>query len=248
MKYTLAEIRAALPPEKRRSDGLWGRFVLRPLSFYFTWLALKLRMGADAVSALSALVSLASAVLFSCPGFVLPLLGAAGFNLFSILDCVDGNVARITKTAGPWGGWVDAVTGYAAYTEVFTALSLYCYLRRPWWPVLVIGGLTGGANLLARLAYQNYRSFHPSRSLPPTPSPSAGKVFSLSREQYLADLVGISGLLMPALLAAHLLGRGMFLIVGFNFLFYGGGCLFTLGKLVRTCYRERKEETKNGES
>ncbi|MDR3122889.1 MAG: CDP-alcohol phosphatidyltransferase family protein, partial [Treponema sp.] len=133
MAYTFKDIIDSLPPEKRRSDGLWTRFVLRPLSVPLVWLALRLRLSANGVSYLSVLFSVAGGVLFSQKGFVLPLWGAVLLNIFSLLDCVDGGVARTTKTAGPWGGWADAVTGFIAYTAVFLSTGVYLYHRTGWW-------------------------------------------------------------------------------------------------------------------
>ncbi|MDR1909995.1 MAG: CDP-alcohol phosphatidyltransferase family protein, partial [Spirochaetaceae bacterium] len=132
-RYTLRHIRDSLPPEKKLSDGLWTRFILRPLSIPVTWLALKLGLRANTVSYLSVLFSLAGGTLLSLPGFWLPLWGALILNLFSILDCVDGNIARVTGSAGPWGGWADAVMGFVAYTAVFISTGVYVFLRGGCW-------------------------------------------------------------------------------------------------------------------
>jgi hypothetical protein len=50
MTYSCKQIWESLPPEKQQQDGLWTRFVLRPLSIPFTWLCLRLGLGANAVS------------------------------------------------------------------------------------------------------------------------------------------------------------------------------------------------------
>jgi phosphatidylglycerophosphate synthase len=222
MSYTFAEIWASLPPEKRKQDGLWTRFFLRPLSIPVTWLILKLGLRANTVSYISVLFSIGGAVLFSRSGFWLPLWGTVLLNFFSVLDCVDGNVARVTGTAGPWGGWADAVMGFVAYTAVFLSTGVYSWLRDGWWPVLLITAFTSSANLLTRVAYQMYKNI------------AGGEAHgSVSFERSLAENVGITGVLMPALILCHVLGRGLPVIIGFNFLFYGAGCLATLVKLAR---------------
>jgi phosphatidylglycerophosphate synthase len=221
MAYTFKDIIDSLPPEKRRSDGLWTRFVLRPLSVPFAWLALRLGLSANAVSYLSVLFSIAGGVLFSLPGFVLPLWGAILLNLFSILDCADGNVARATKTAGPWGGWADAVMGFVAYTAVFLSTGVYVFLRTGRWQALLVAGLTASANLLTRVAYQIYKNIEGGTA--------HGTV---SFERKLAENVGITGFLMPALIVCHIAG-GMECVVAFNLLFYTGGCVVTILKLAK---------------
>jgi phosphatidylglycerophosphate synthase len=231
MAYTFRDIINSLPPEKRQSDGLWTRFVLRPLSVPFVWLALRLGLSANGVSYLSTLFSAAGGVLFSLPGFALPLWGAILFNVFSILDCADGGVARTTKTAGPWGGWADAVMGFIAYTAVFLSTGVYLYLRTGWWQALVLTGLTSSANLLTRVAYQIYKNIEGETAHG-----------SVSFERKLAENVGITGFMMPALIICHFTG-GMEYIVAFNLLFYTGGCAATILKLTQKMKNSRAGHT-----
>jgi phosphatidylglycerophosphate synthase len=221
MTYTLKNIRDSLPPEKSKQDGLWTRFVLRPLSIPVTWAALALGLSANRVSYLSVIFSLAGGILFSLRGFWFPLWGAILLNIFSIFDCVDGNVARTSKTASPWGGWADAVMGFIAYTAVFLSTGVYMYLRTGWWIILVVSGVTSSANLLTRVAYQIYKNIEGETAHG-----------SVSFERKLAENVGVTGFLMPALVVCHFIG-GMEYIIGFNLLFYLGGCVATIFKLAK---------------
>ncbi|MDR3123035.1 MAG: CDP-alcohol phosphatidyltransferase family protein, partial [Treponema sp.] len=125
-----------------------------------------------------------------------------------------------TKTAGPWGGWADAVTGFIAYTAVFLSTGVYLYHRTGWWQVLAAAGLTSSANLLTRVAYQIYKNIEGETAHG-----------SVSFERKLAENVGITGLLMPALVICHFVG-GMEYIAAFNLLFYTGGCAATILKLM----------------
>jgi phosphatidylglycerophosphate synthase len=230
-RYGLRDIIASLPPEKVQQDGLWTRFVLRPLSFPVSWFALSMGLSAGAISYFSALVSIAGGVLFSFPdisaqglGFWLPGIGVILFNFFSILDCVDGNMARVTGTSSPWGGWADAVMGFIAYSSVFFASGLYVFFRTAWWPVLLITGLTSSANLLTRVAYQIHKNI--------VGESAHG---SVSFERMLAENTGITGFLMPLLLIFHFCNFlwGLWFIIWFNAAFYGGGCVVTIVKLAR---------------
>jgi phosphatidylglycerophosphate synthase len=222
MNYTFKDIRDSLPPEKRQADGLWTRFFLRPLSIPVTWIALKLGLKANTVSYLSVVFSLAGGLLFSWEGFWLPLWGAILLNVFSIFDCVDGNIARVTKSASLWGGWADAVMGFVAYTAVFVSSGVYVFLRTGWWPVLVLTAVTSSANLLTRVAYQIYKNIAGGEE-------AHG---SVSFERKLAENVGVTGFMMPALILCHFAG-GMIIIVWFNLAFYLGGCMVTILKLSR---------------
>lgn len=222
--YTLKEIIASLPPEKIKQDGIVTRFFFRPVSFPVSWAALRMGLSPTFVSYFSALVSIAGGILFAWPGFMLAGIGVILFNIFSVLDCVDGNMARVSGKAGPWGGWADAVTGFITYTSVFLSSGVYLYWRSEWWPVLLVTGLTSSANLLTRVAYQIYKNIV---------GESAHS--SVSFERLLAENVGITGFLMPLLLIFHYCNflPGMWFIVWFNAAFYGGGCVVTVFKLAR---------------
>jgi phosphatidylglycerophosphate synthase len=221
--YTMRDIIASLPPEKARQDGLWTRFVLRPLSFPVSWAALNMGLRPAGVSYLSALVSIAGGILFAWPRYPLAGAGVILLNVFSVLDCVDGNMARASGRAGPWGGWADAVTGFIAYTAVFFSSGIYLFWKTLWWPVLVVTGLTSSANLLTRTAYQIYKNI--------VGESAHG---SVSFERLLAENAGITGFLMPLLLVFHFCGfmPGIWFIIWFNAVFYGGGCVFTIIKLA----------------
>jgi len=232
--YTLKEIIGSLPPEKSKQDGFWTRFVLRPLSFPASWLTLRIGLSPAFVSYFSAFLCILGGLLFAwphnqvffglIPSHVFAGIGVILFNTFSVLDCVDGNMARVSGKAGPWGGWADAVMGFIAYTSVFFASGLYLFWETFWWPVLLITGLTSSANLLSRVAYQIYKNIE-----------GESAHASVSFERMLAENVGITGFLMPLLLIFHFCNflPGMWFIIWFNAAFYGGGCIITVVKLAR---------------
>lgn len=224
MKYSMREIRMSLTGEKKAADGIWSTYILRPLSMPLTWLALRMGLSANAVSWWSALFALAGGILLGLPGFRLPAIGILLLFIFSVLDCVDGNVARVSGTASPWGGWSDAIVGFIAYTAIFFGSGVYIFLRGGWWPVLLIAGLTSSANLLTRVAYQKYKTIEQETAHN-----------SVSFERMLAENLGITGFWIPAVALCLLFG-GMIWTVYFNALFYGGGCAASLYKLARKAF------------
>jgi len=222
--YSLKEIISSLPPEKIKQDGIWTRLVLRPISFPVSWAALRMGLSPAFVTYFSALVSIAGGILFAWPDFMLAGIGVVLLNFFSVLDCADGNMARVKGKANPWGGWADAVMGFIAYTSVFFATGVYVFWKTQWWPVLLVVGLTSSANLLTRTAYQIYKNI--------VGEDAHG---SVSFERMLAENVGITGFLMPLLLVFHFSDflPGIWFIIWFNAAFYGGGCALTIIKLAR---------------
>jgi phosphatidylglycerophosphate synthase len=239
--YTLQDIKNSLPEEKRHSDGLYTRAVLRPLSVPVVWLALRMKLSANTVSYLSAVFSISGGVLFALPGFWVPLWGAILLNIFAVLDCVDGGIARVTKTTSAWGNWADAVMGFVAYTAVFIGSGMYLFLRTDWWWMLLITSLTSSANLLTRAAFQFYKNI----------VGTSQARHSVAFEQKFADTVGITGFKMPLLIVFHLLSKfgeetasigfwGIMLIIVFNAGFYIGGCGYTIVKLALKSHTSEK--------
>lgn len=100
--------------------GEWGAaLVYRPISFVITPLFLRLSISATAVTCVAL-------VLVLC----LPLLALQGATaywtvgitavLIAILDCVDGNIARLTATVSKIGHYLDFLT------DILFRIALYC--------------------------------------------------------------------------------------------------------------------------
>jgi phosphatidylglycerophosphate synthase len=102
----------------------FGHHVTRKLSPYVTRLFLRLGMSANQASALRLAVALAVAPLFLRPEpwwwIVACLAAYAGI----VLDCVDGELARLRGTASPEGTYVDEVTGMASGSALLSGITI----------------------------------------------------------------------------------------------------------------------------
>jgi len=230
-KISLRQIKDSLPAEKNRADSLWTRWILRPVSIPVAWLLLRFGLRANTVSYLSGLLCIPAGILLNSHSFGLALTGALLFNLFAVLDCADGNMARATGTSGPFGGWADALGGYLAYVSVLLAVGMAAAGHSAevlgWRPQgelwVFLGGLAAVSNILMRLVYQSYRNIAPEGQ-------SAARK-SIGLEKVASENLGVTGLLMPAVLAGLLVG-GLGYVVVFYTLFYTLGCVVSLLKLI----------------
>ena len=240
-KVSLKQIRDSLPAEKNRADSMWTRYILRPVSIPVAWVFLRLGISANMVSYLSALLCVVAGFLYSSGTESWGVIGALLFNIFAVLDCADGNIARTTNTTGPTGGWADALGGYVAYSTVLLSLGYAAAVHNSsflnWNPQgsiwVLLGGLAASANLLMRLAYQSYKNIIPG---------SSSKVKkSIGFEKMLSENLGVTGLLMPAIwigLYLNILGY----IAVFYTVFYTVGCVLSLIKMIlRVEYVSRKK-------
>lgn len=124
---SIAELRAVCqPPEliARYSAEHWaGRLYGRKVSIYLTWLFVRARVRANTVTLAMALVGIAGAAYFAAGGIVGPLLGVVLIQLYLVLDCSDGELARWQASTGATGIYLDRLGHYLVEATLFVALG-----------------------------------------------------------------------------------------------------------------------------
>jgi len=109
---TLQEIRKSHSWKRNYERYLpLSRYIFRPIGFLVTRGAIRAGLSTEGVSWLSGIVGIAGC-LFLVSGWEQALpVGLGLLLLFNLLDCVDGTIARTTKTENPYGRFLDAVCG-----------------------------------------------------------------------------------------------------------------------------------------
>ena len=90
-----------------RVVNLWIYFVARPLSFYVTYLAVNARISANQATLIGFMVGIVSLYMAYIGNF---FFAALLLNIFAVIDCVDGNLARLGQPT-KLGEYLDAVSG-----------------------------------------------------------------------------------------------------------------------------------------
>tara|TARA_B100001057_G_C22741552_1_gene907970 strand:- start:407 stop:1126 length:720 start_codon:yes stop_codon:yes gene_type:complete len=198
-----AEFKALLGEAKQNSDPIFCRLIFRPLSFPTGWILYKFGIKANSISLISILFTLIS----SCVLVLGSMNDAVFVSLLmltvSLLDCIDGNIARARHETGPGGEWMDALGGYTVYALIPLALGIHIYLHYPntYWPELwiIVGALTSVSNLFLRLIYQKFLSAkideHSQKNIKGSDS-----LFSKFSGE-----MGLVGWMMPSLLIASVM-------------------------------------------
>ena len=131
------------------ADPYWiDRWFFRPWTAYLSWVFVKLRLSANAVTLLSAVVLIGGAGLLSIRSVgtrsaVLQLIGAGLVVLYAALDCCDGEVARYYRLTGKSTGgrdgayWDDLVHGLEPVLVAALAWRLYLDSHMDIWPLVV---------------------------------------------------------------------------------------------------------------
>lgn len=103
------------PAEKKAWDAtyLWIHFVARPVSFPLSWLFRKAGLGANHATILTALLGFASVPLLASGDTAKMAAGALCLVLYTVFDCVDGDLARSwPETGSPAGQFWGELVGH----------------------------------------------------------------------------------------------------------------------------------------
>lgn len=113
-----------------------SRFVFRPAGFLLTWISIRLGLSTEAVAWLSGIVGIIGCALLVFGSERLLPVGLGLLLFFNLLDCVDGSIARTTKTENPYGRFLDSICG-GIVDFVFWAIigiAAYQHPRYLIWP------------------------------------------------------------------------------------------------------------------
>lgn len=214
MKYTYKDITSSLTKKKNSRSSLWVQLWVRKVSFPITYLFINTGWTANMVSVLSWFVIFGAAVLLCINNFWSMLAGVVLTNFWLVLDCVDGNIARVKKVKTFMGDFYDAVAGYGPFSFTTLALGMAAYntsLLVPekyhYWFIL-IGAVGAIANVYMRLVHQKYLNcFFAGKKILgelediTLKDTEDKKSFAYIREQIDKNF-GVSGLFMPWLFVA----------------------------------------------
>ncbi len=128
---TLADVQAA---EKKLFNSLKGefegfvdRYFNRKVSRWFTRLFLAMGLSPNSITVLAGLVGLLAAAGFGMGTYSAGIVAALLFQLAAVIDCCDGEVARLTFTESPLGAWLDIVLDNIVHMAIFAGIAVGLY-------------------------------------------------------------------------------------------------------------------------
>ncbi len=122
----------SLQSVKGTLDGFIDRYVNRKFSRLLSRLFIKLGFSPNAITILSMVIGLIGAACFAMGSYQLGILGALLFQLAVIIDCCDGEVARLTFAESRLGQELDLVSDNIVHMAVFAGIAWGTYLENPW--------------------------------------------------------------------------------------------------------------------
>lgn len=153
-----------MSPEKRKSakNDYFAFYIGRPLTYVLTIPFLYTNISPNAVSYISFVPTIVGFVLLAMGKNELALFGGwFAFFLWSMLDGIDGNIARYKKQFSKMGDTLDAAAGYFAMALSFFGAGIAatndaaCLLNN-WFGsypnvYTILGGLSGMCTIMPRL-------------------------------------------------------------------------------------------------
>jgi hypothetical protein len=233
MRYSYNKIVESLPKKKNSNSSWWVKMWVRKASFPFTYLFINLGFSPNAVSILSIAFVLAACVGYVVSTPVAIITAVVLINVWLILDCVDGNIARCRKQKTVYGEFVDDIGGYYVVAFIYLAIAFCVYniggmfvdVSNKW--ILAAGGVACICDILARLINKDYVNFSKNRPdyVQENYLTESKKSLSYIRRRIGKEL-GVSGMFMPLTIICAI-WRCYDLMVLFYLLFNGFALLST---------------------
>lgn len=145
---SVAELRAVAQPQTtmdRRSGEHWaGLLYMRRLSIYATWLLAKTPISPNQVTGLMILCGVAAGAVLALPGLWAALAAALLIQVYLLLDCSDGELARWTGRTSITGVYLDRVGHYFAEAALLIGLGFRASETLPdWYTVMGVAAALG---------------------------------------------------------------------------------------------------------
>jgi phosphatidylglycerophosphate synthase len=112
---------------KGEFEGFVDRFFNRKVSRWFTRIFLAAGLSPNAITILATLVGLVAAAGFGVGTYSAGIIAALLFQLAAIIDCCDGEVARLTFTESPFGAWLDIAMDNVVHMAIFAGIAVGSY-------------------------------------------------------------------------------------------------------------------------
>ncbi|MEV0617110.1 CDP-alcohol phosphatidyltransferase family protein [Nonomuraea sp. NPDC050404] len=117
------EAKVRLDTSVKEDDGFFATFFVSSWTRHLIKPAVRLKLTPNTVTGISAGLALLAAVWFSAGTPVGRLSGAVLLYLSFALDCLDGQIARYTRTFSPLGAWADGMSDRLKEYAVYVGLA-----------------------------------------------------------------------------------------------------------------------------
>jgi phosphatidylglycerophosphate synthase len=138
---------------KSEFEGFVDRYFNRKLSRWFTRLFVAMGWSPNVITVTATVIGLFSAAGFALGTYTAGVAAALLFQLAAVIDCSDGEVARLTFTESPFGAWLDLALDNVVHMAIFGGIAIGAYSNTAGsehaWLWLALGGAAILGNALS---------------------------------------------------------------------------------------------------
>ncbi|RVX47421.1 CDP-alcohol phosphatidyltransferase-like enzyme [Nonomuraea polychroma] len=145
---SVAELRRVAQPaghlDRRNGEHWAGVLYMRRLSIYVTWLMTKTPVTPNQLTWVMTLAGIAAGVVLALPGLWAVVAAALLVQVYLLLDCSDGELARWTGKTSLVGVYLDRVGAYFTEAALLVGLGWRASAVMPdWYTVLGVAAALG---------------------------------------------------------------------------------------------------------
>ncbi|MDO9119228.1 MAG: CDP-alcohol phosphatidyltransferase family protein [Nitrospira sp.] len=138
---------------KSEFEGFVDRYFNRKVSRWLTRIFLAMGASPNAITMVATALGLLAAVGFGVGTYESAIVAALLFQFAAVIDCCDGEVARLTFTESPFGAWLDIAMDNVVHMAIFAGIAVGAYQQSAGqaeaWILLALGAAAVLGNALS---------------------------------------------------------------------------------------------------
>ncbi|MFB6307388.1 MAG: CDP-alcohol phosphatidyltransferase family protein [Flavobacteriales bacterium] len=138
------------------TDGWVSRNLNRPVSLTFSKYLTRLNISPDLITYITLIIGILNSILFCFGGYYPLMIGSFMFHATSVLDGVDGELARLEYKSSERGEWLDTFADNLIYITSLIGLVIGIYRNNPSDIVFYSGIISAIIVILALLSLYLY--------------------------------------------------------------------------------------------
>jgi len=142
------------------TENYIDRIIFRPVGFLFAKLLSKTVITPNTITIISIFIGAAAGPLFYLNRINYTLLGILCLMIANILDCVDGQLARLTGKSSKIGRILDGIAGDIWFISIYVFLALRLENEYNTWLVFIPAALSGISHLIQANITDYYKTLH----------------------------------------------------------------------------------------
>ncbi|HET9844398.1 MAG TPA: CDP-alcohol phosphatidyltransferase family protein, partial [Nitrospira sp.] len=133
---------------KSEFEGFVDRYFNRIVSRWCTRWFIAMGWSPNVITLAATVIGLLSAAGFALGTYTAGVAAALLFQLAAVIDCSDGEVARLTFTESPFGAWLDMTLDNVVHMAIFGGIGIGVYLKTAGSEYAWLGPVLGAAAIL----------------------------------------------------------------------------------------------------